>query len=355
VAPIGDLLALSPDLLPLAETLADWLGRSRRVFDEQLASELPPVAALVEHVERYHGKMLRPTLVMLAGLAAHPRAGQVSPVEAVTQLLTDSHAKIGAVCEMVHLATLVHDDVLDEADVRRRGATVNHLRGNEAAVILGDYLIAGAYHLCSTLPTQRAALSIGRASMVVCAGELLQLHHRGDYSLDEPTYFEIVDRKTAELIAVSAELGAHASGADDATCANLAAFARKLGIAFQIQDDLLDLTGAEGVVGKSVGKDLEKAKMTLPLIHHLATADAMLRGRTLTLLEQARAEEETRRPVDVGPQVMRLVESTGSIEYARECAKSLVSAAQQHIVGLAESSAKRVLGVLARAVVERAF
>lgn len=351
VAPIGDLLALSPELLSLAETLGEWLGRSRRVFDEQLASDLPPVSALVEHVERYHGKMLRPTLVMLAGLAAHPRAGQVSPDEA----LTDAHAKIGAVCEMVHLATLVHDDVLDEADVRRRGATVNLLRGNEAAVILGDYLIAGAYHLCSTLPTQRAALSIGRASMVVCAGELLQLHHRGDYSLDEPTYFEIVDRKTAELIAVSAELGAHASGADDATCANLAAFARKLGIAFQIQDDLLDLTGAEGVVGKSVGKDLEKAKMTLPLIHHLATADAMLRGRTLALLEQARAEEETRRPVDVGPLVMRLVESTGSIEYARGCARNLVAAAEQHIAGLADSPAKRVLGVLARAVVERAF
>lgn len=348
---LADIFNLSPEFLPLAEALGDHLARSRRIFDDQLASDLPPVAELVEHIERYHGKMLRPTMVLLAGLAAHPRAGQTPP----DQLLSDQHSKIGAVCEMVHLATLVHDDVLDEADIRRRGATVNHLKGNEAAVILGDYLIAGAYHLCSTLPTQRAALAIGRASMVVCAGELLQLHHRGDYSLDEPTYFEIVDRKTAELIAVSAELGAHASGADDATCAALAAFARKLGIAFQIQDDLLDLTGAEGVVGKSVGKDLEKGKMTLPLIHHLATADPLTRGRTLSLLEQARAEEETRRPVDVGPQVVRLVESTASIDYARGCAKSLVEAAQQHIAILADSPAKRVLGVLARAVVERAF
>jgi len=342
-------MQMPANLIPVSEFVGEKMAGVTRRFEAQLASDLPPVNQLCAHVERYRGKMLRPTLVLLCGLAAYARAGS----EEAERSIGEDHERAAAVCEMVHMATLVHDDVLDEADTRRRGETVNRLRGNEAAVILGDYLIASAYHLCSQIRHggHRSALAVGRASMVLCAGELLQLHHRDNYSLDERTYFEIVDRKTAELIATSCELGAFHSGADEAMCARLSEFGRKLGVAFQIQDDLLDLTGTEASVGKSVGKDLEKGKMTLPLVHHLASADALTRGRTLALIESAgeragAGAEETLRAA---------LASTGSIRYASETATRLVREAKALLEALAASPAKSVLLLMADAVVDRTY
>ncbi len=326
-------------------SVAGFLALVERRFEEQLVSDLPPVSELCRHVERYRGKMLRPTLVALCGLAALPPGGA----------LGGDHATLGAVCEMVHMATLVHDDVLDEADTRRRGRTVNRLYGNETAVILGDYLIASAYHLCSTLDSQAAALLVGRASMTMCAGELLQLHHRDDYSIDEATYFEIVDRKTAALIGLACRLGAMASGATAAVCDGLESFGRKLGIAFQIQDDILDLTGEEAVVGKSVGRDLAKGKLTLPMIYHLASTEGEDRGRTLDLLDDAcapgggGAEAAARRLAD-------LLARSGAIAAARERAERLVAEAKESLTAtVPDSGARRHLLEAADAVVSRSF
>ncbi len=325
----------------LTESIGAFLLRVSDVFDAQLESDLAPVAALVKHVENYRGKMLRPTLVGLCGIAVKPGAA-----------LTREHAVVGAVCEMVHMATLVHDDVLDEAETRRKGLTVNRLRGNEAAVILGDYLIAAAYHLCSQLQDQRAALAVGHASMVMCAGELMQLHHREDYELDEKTYFEIVDRKTAALIATACELGSAQSGAPKEESDRLATFGRKLGVAFQIQDDLLDLTGDESVVGKTLGKDLEKGKLTLPLIHHLATA-GKARGTSMLLLEEA--SEGHAHSENAAVTLRRAVAESGSLDYARSVALRLVSEAKAEIAGLAQSEAKAGLLAAADAVVNRSL
>jgi octaprenyl-diphosphate synthase len=343
---VKTILDLPDQLAPLADVIGDALVGVQRVFDAQLRSDLPPVSKLCRHIEHYRGKMLRPTLTIVTGIAAHPQVGRAP----LGSLVSREHLVIAAVCEMVHMATLVHDDVLDEADTRRRGDTVNRLYGNEAAVILGDYLIASAYHLCSTLPTSRAALAVARAAVVTCAGELLQLHHRDDYSLDEPTYYEVVARKTAELIATAAELGAAQSGAPDNVCAALSDFGRKLGVAFQIQDDLLDLTGKEAVVGKSVGKDLEKGKMTLPFVHHLAHADARARGRTLLALEAAGGPDSSG-----GAELYAALESTGSISYARTAAERYVHEAVKRLDVLAESPAKLMLRAMADAVVNRSF
>lgn len=335
-----------PDsLAPLQEFLAGALARVEDRFDLQLRSDLPPVSKLCAHVERYRGKMLRPSLALLAGLAAHPRAGEAEPA----RLITDDHILIAAVCEMVHMATLVHDDVLDEAETRRRGRTVNRLHGNEAAVILGDYLIAAAYHLCSQLGDQSIALEIAHVSMTLCAGELLQLHHRRDYSLDEPTYFEILERKTAALIAASAELGARRSGPHPDTPRRLAAYGRSLGIAFQIQDDLLDLTGEESIIGKPTGRDVQKGKLTLPLIHHLAAAEPQARGRTLRLLERLDEHAEP----NARAALLAALQATGSIAHARETAERLVREAQQALGGIHDSPARRMLGLMAQAVIDR--
>ncbi len=332
------------ELNPVGGAVADALARVETLLDAELASDLPPVTRLCRHVERYRGKMLRPTLVVVCGLACErPGAGSAQRQWRVG----DEHVTIAAVCEMVHMATLVHDDVLDEADVRRRASTVNRLADNETAVILGDLLIAGAYHLCASLPTTRAARAIGRASMAMAAGELVQLHHRGDSSLDEATYYEILDRKTAELIATACELGGVYAGADADAAQALGRFGRLLGVAFQIQDDILDLAGREEVVGKSVGKDFEKRKATLPLIHHLATASTVERGRTLAVLDAARPASDR--------ELLDRLRATGSIAYARCAAQDRVAWAKAALAPIPPSPPRVLLELMADAVVDRAF
>ncbi len=349
-------LDIPADLASIQALLADGLSRVEQRFDEHLASDLLPVERLCAHIERYRGKMLRPSLVMLAGLACG------------AETVSDEAVTIAAVCEMVHMATLVHDDVLDEAENRRRGRTVNHLYGNEAAVILGDYLIAGAYHLCTTIDSLVAARLIGEVSMTLCGGELLQLHYRDDYSLDEPTYFAILDRKTAALIGVACRLGAILAGADEAAQEALEAFGRRLGIAFQIQDDLIDLLGSERAAGKSVGKDLEKGKLTLPVLLHLGGLAPEDRGRFLEQLSAAGrpgtggsaprgTEAAPRRGQPDATTVARdlrdqLVES-GAVEAARGKARSLVAEARGLLTGLPPSPARGMLDLMARAVVDR--
>ncbi len=347
---------LKPEHEGVAALVAEGLIRVEDRIDKRLRSELAPVRALAEHVERYRGKMLRPMMTLLCGLAAaEARRGSAASLRA--EDLTDEHIAVGAVVEMIHIATLVHDDVLDEAETRRRHPTVNRLRGNETAVILGDYLISAAFHLCSSLQDQSVALLIGAVTTRLCEGELLQLHHRDDYSLDEATYYEIVERKTAELIGASCELGAALAGASLEQRALFREFGARLGVAFQIQDDLLDLTGDEATVGKSVGKDLEKGKLTLPLIHHLATADPALRGRTLRTLESGRGESDAQAWARRAALVREALGETGSIAHAREEARRLAAGAVKIVARIAGEGgpgpAASLLDAAAEAVVNR--
>ncbi|MFM2164816.1 MAG: Octaprenyl-diphosphate synthase, partial [Planctomycetota bacterium] len=249
----------------LAADIAAGLARVETLFESQLSSQFPAVNDLCRHVERYRGKMLRPTLVLVSGLAFTRDGGA----------LRQEHDIIAATVEMIHMATLVHDDVLDDAEIRRRGQTVNFLRGNEMAVMLGDYLISNAFHLCSRAGDPALNLRLGEVTNTLCEGELVQLSRRHDLGLDANTYFEIVRRKTAVLVGASCELGTRLAGGSEPEVAAMRAFGEHLGVAFQIQDDLLDLMGDEATVGKSVGRDLEKGKLTLPMILHIAgTRDA---------------------------------------------------------------------------------
>lgn len=349
-------VSIPNDLLPVQELVGRSLRRVEIAFDRALRSDLPPVQNLVQHIEAYRGKMLRPALVILSGLAARAgvdgAAGRAAGGAdgAPDDLVTDAHVTIAAVCEMIHMATLVHDDVLDEADVRRKGATVNRLRGNEAAVILGDYLFSSAYRLCSTLDSQSAALLIGETGMQLCAGELLQLHHRENLSIDQPTYFEIVRRKTGSLISIACRLGAMQSGAEGAVAARLGDFGMCVGVAFQIQDDLLDLTGNQAVVGKPLRRDIELGKLTLPVIHHLETADPVDRGGTLSLLRDTGAYDAAS-----AGSLLAALEATRSLDHASAKAHELVGQAKSLIHPLPDSPAKRLLLLMADQVVGRAF
>ncbi len=353
------VLDIPDELAPVGEAIGGYLERVSARFDEQLASDLPPVRDLCAHIRGYRGKMLRPALTLLSAMTASGRGAE----DLLEGARGEDLVRIGAVCEMIHMATLVHDDVLDEADIRRRAETVNRLRGNETAVILGDLLIASAYHLCSTLQDQSIALLVADAARTICAGELLQLHHRADWSLDEPTYFEIVDRKTAELVSVACRLGArigcdgrgsatlprrHSAASPRSPEDRLADIGRHLGVAFQIQDDLLDLTGAEGVVGKSLGKDPEKGKPTLPVILWLAGARGAERGERLQLLERSAA-----RAPGAAAELASSLEACGAIGAARARAEELVEKARALLAEAPASPARDVLDLMARAVVER--
>jgi octaprenyl-diphosphate synthase len=322
---------MTSTLASLTECIAPQLAAVDELFKEELASELPCVNNLVKHVSRFRGKMLRPMLVLLSGRAV----GE----------LGEAHVTLATVVEMVHMATLVHDDVLDEAELRRKGATINHLRGNEAAVLLGDYLISHSYHLCSSLDSTECSRVIARTTNQVCEGELLQIENRNNYDLTEETYLRIITLKTATLCATCCRLGARLSGADEDVVRRLELFGLSLGTAFQIQDDILDIVGDQGTVGKTLGIDIEKQKMTLPVIHFLRTAPSEHRKLLRSLIASREADKIER--------IRYLILPSNSIEYARERARQLVDKARSALSILPETEARRVLDTMAEFVVTR--
>jgi len=315
----------------LDQCIQDELAAVDRAFAAEVHSELACVNALVKHVGRFRGKMLRPTLLLLAGKA--------------TGRLVPEHITLATVVEMVHMATLVHDDVLDDAELRRKGATINHLRGNEAAVLLGDYLISHSFHLCSGLQSQFASRLIGRTTNQVCEGELLQIHHRGNFALDEETYLQIIRLKTASLCAACCLLGAKYAGAREAQVRGLERYGLLLGMAFQIQDDILDLVGDVSAVGKTLGSDIEKGKMTLPLIHFMRTAPRQHRQLLLSLLEGHEPDKVEK--------IRNLVIPSDSIDHARRRAREFIAEAVAALADLPPGDARRRLEEMAEFVVAR--
>lgn len=317
----------------VAEVIAGDLAAVEALFAQELTSEVPAAAHLLRYVSRFRGKMLRPVLLLLTARAI----GKV----------TREHVVLATTVEMVHMASLVHDDVLDEAELRRKGATINHLKGNEAAVMLGDLLFSHAFYLCSSLDSQHASRVIGRATNYLCEGELLQISQRNNFDLDEATYFEVISRKTAALVAVCSQLGAEFAGGTPEQVAAMTRFGQCVGTAFQIQDDVLDLTGDAAEVGKTLGLDIEKGKLTLPLIHFLRTAPREHRELLRSLL---RSEE-----VDKTDRIRNLILPSGSLEYTRERAESLIAEARACLDVLPPSPARAALDAAARFVIQRSL
>jgi len=322
------------DPRPLAELyapVAAELQHVARILHDELVSDEPRIDELCRYVEHYHGKQLRPALLLLAGQACGP--------------LRPAHRVLAAVVELVHLATLVHDDVLDDGNLRRRAATVNRMWGNEQALLLGDILFSHAYRLCSTLDSQDAAETIAQTAITVCEGEMLQIAHRGDYDLSEETYLNIITRKTAALTGTCTRLGAQFAGADEHTCARVQEFGVCLGIAFQIIDDLLDLTGDEAIAGKSLYRDVQKGEPTLPLIHFLRASAPPARTEMLALLPRDDAGRCGR--------ITALLEATRSVAYARHAAQDYIRRAGDLLATLPPSDARQSLYRLGEFVLTR--
>lgn len=336
-------------LADLYAPIAADLQATRQVIRDELISDQGFISDLCRHVEQFHGKMVRPAVLLLTAQAC----GGVRP----------AHHTLAGVVELVHIATLVHDDILDEADIRRRAATVNRLWGNERAVLMGDFLISHAYHLCSSLDSQYASRLIGRTTNTVCEGEMMQVANRGNFDLSEAEYFDIITRKTAALIGACCELGARYAEAPETTIAALREFGVNIGIAFQIVDDLLDLTGDESQTGKSLGRDVEKGKLTLPLIHFLQTATKPQRARMLALLRDDAAGDATTGPRETNSahrehaaaqrEIAALLQTSESLDYARSIAAEYIAAAQRGLAHLPPSPARDSLNTMAEFVLER--
>ena len=220
----------------------------------------PAVEGYVAYAIESHGKRLRPALALLAGGAT----GQINT----------SHFDLAVVVELIHAATLVHDDILDGADKRRGQPTANAKWGNAISVLLGDCLFAHALKLSTGFPNGEISRRIAHAASDVCSGEIIQTQRRFDLKLSVPDYYKIIEMKTAALFAAACELGAFINEASPEIISALRTFGLRLGTAYQIYDDVLDLAGDEAKAGKSLGSDLRKGKLTLPILHLLQNADA---------------------------------------------------------------------------------
>jgi len=318
-------------LRQLYAPIAHELAAVEDILRRELRSRFPFVDALVQHGIRLGGKRMRPALLLLAGQACGS--------------LTDEHLLLAAVVEMIHTATLVHDDVLDEAALRRHVPTVNARFDNEASVLLGDYLFSHAFYLASTVGSTLACQHIGRSTNIVCQGELLQIASRGNFRLSEMQYLRIIDGKTAELCACSCLLGATYAGADPLRQQSLRRFGRRLGIAFQIVDDLLDLLGDECETGKSLGSDLEKQKLTLPLIRllDLANAAECRQVQEIVLLPPSQRREA----------LIPLLEMYDALTYARTRAVRFAERARGELALFPPGAARDVLESMTEFVVAR--
>jgi octaprenyl-diphosphate synthase len=316
---------------PAEALIGDDLLQVERILNRTLAPYRTRFGTLAKHLSHYRGKRLRPTLLLLVAHAC----GKTAP----------AHHTLAAVLEMIHTATLVHDDVLDEAGTRRHVRTVNANWGNKVSILLGDLLFTNAFHLSSTVGDARACEWIGEATNRVCAGELLQTMERGNLNLSEDDYFAIVEGKTAALTECCGRLGAFYAGAGPDRVERLAGFGRDLGIAFQIADDVLDLVGCEQTAGKTLGTDLQQRKLTLPLIYLFERVSSAERDR----FHRALAEE--------GCDFRDLREAlrrTGAVEAAGARAEEFAERARQALGDLPPTVYRLMLEGIAGWAVRRA-
>lgn len=300
----------------------------------RLASDVILINQIAEHIVSAGGKRLRPMLVVLAGQATAGTFGT-----------TADHHQLAAIIEFIHTSTLLHDDVVDESDLRRGRSTANAIWGNAASVLVGDFLYSRSFQLMVELDRMEVMQVLADTTNRIAEGEVLQLLHVRNPDTDEAAYLRVIERKTAVLFAAGTRLGALASNADAATQQALYDYGMALGYAFQIADDVLDYTADAATMGKNLGDDLAEGKATLPLIHALTRSDEATRER----LRQIVQEGDT----SAMDEVLAAIHATGGLEYSRRRAMEYAEAAEAALAGLPESEALDALRGLARYAVDR--
>jgi len=315
------------------ELIQDELEQVEKKITVESVASVDAVTAIGQYLQSSGGKRLRPSLLLLSAKLV----GSAGPCA----------IQLGAVVEMIHAATLVHDDVIDAAQTRRGRPSTNIKWGNHTCVLAGDWLYMQAFQVALRERNfQILDLLIGLTQMMV-EGELLQLERIGRIDVSEADCMELVDRKTACLFSVCAKLGALAGGADAQTQEQLAEYAWNLGMAFQLVDDLLDFTAREKTLGKPVGGDLREGKVTLPLVYALERASAQEREWVETILRRRDYEEV--------PfwKILALLEKYRGIERVKERAQTFTDKARRIINDFPESPYQRALLSVTELVTER--
>jgi octaprenyl-diphosphate synthase len=318
------------ELFDLVRTDLDQV--EREIGLESIAS-VEAVTYIGQYLQSGGGKRLRPILVLLCGKLF----SETSP----------SLIRMAAVVEMIHTATLVHDDVIDMAKTRRGRPSINVVWGNHTSVLAGDWLYMQAFQ--AALRERNFAvldLLINLTQMMV-EGELLQLDRIGKIAVTEADYMELIDRKTASLFSACARLGAIAGGADESAEARLGEYAWNLGIAFQLIDDVLDFTSREKILGKPVGNDLREGKVTLPLIYALESAEPEERRLVETVLADGNYDQ-----VPFG-KILQILHRHSGVERARERAQSFTEKARTIILEFPDSLYRRALRAVTDLVTDR--
>ena len=304
------------------DLLRDDLVAVEQELGRDAASGVSTITESAEYLREGGGKRIRPSLLLLGAHAM----GYSGPAA----------IRLGAVVEMVHTATLVHDDIIDGADMRRGRPSANTTWGNEKCVLAGDWLYMQAFRVALEEKNLRVLdLLIGLTQQMV-EGELLQIQKLGK-AVSEAEYFDLIYRKTACLFAVSMRLGAVLAGATEAEEAKVAAYGRTVGLAFQIVDDVLDLTATEEVLGKPVASDLREGKATLAVIHALELTRDDWERHARRVLDDRSFENVSR------GQIQAILEKNGSVEYAMAVADRYAEQSRQALASLPDSDFKRAL------------
>ncbi len=304
------------------DLLRDDLAAIEREFSEQSASQVAVITEIAEYLIAGGGKRIRPLLLLLSSKAL----GSTS----------NSRIKLGAVVEMLHTATLVHDDIIDEADTRRGRPSSNTTWGNAKCVLAGDWLYMQAFHTALEERNFRVLDLLISLTQEMVEGELLQMEKLG-HLINEEEYFDLIYRKTAYLFKVSMQLGGAITHASEDVDAQLGEYGRNLGLAFQIIDDVLDLTASEDVLGKPVASDLREGKATLAVIHALERGTGADREAIRKVLADRSFDHVSH------PQILEILHRHGSIDYAMDTACAYAEAARLSIADLPDTEAKRAL------------
>ena len=314
----------------------DGLEELDRLVGRHFNDPDSPVAAMLEYALSARGKGVRPLTVLLSA-ALNSRSGRAG-MRAVTAAL---------LVEMIHLASLIHDDVIDESMMRRGRPSVNARWQSRNAVVAGDYILARAMSVGLSSAQYDIVQHIVGAIATLCEGEVLQSRHTADRDTDREAYLEIIRRKTASLLAVSASAGAMAAGATAERVETMRRFGEMLGMAFQIKDDIMDYISAGSATGKPACNDLREGKITLPLIALLEQADQPCRRELLTLLDRCREED------DAVAEMCRRVSEGGGVEAAEHTMYTYLHRAEALLADYDDSPVRQSLAALCRYVGER--
>lgn len=324
----------TPDLPPVI--VAD-LSDMDRLIRRRLHSDVALVNTVGDYIVGSGGKRLRPILLLLVaralgygGQPAHARA---------------DHILLAAVVEFIHTATLLHDDVVDESDLRRGRQTANAAFGNAASVLVGDFLYSRAFQMMVEADRMRVMQVLSDATNVIAEGEVLQLMNCNDPDVDEARYLQVIRYKTARLFEASARLGAIITDADPVVEEAAAEYGRRIGTAFQLVDDVLDYDGNTDDIGKNVGDDLREGKPTLPLIHVMSHGSPEERALVRAAIEEGHTEHFDR--------IMAAIAATGALDYARRRAREEADAGRTALAALPDSPCRQTLLDIAALSVER--